>query len=144
MGGHYNKLFQCELFCDTYITAWNTMPPQRPSVLATFLGKITRNLSIDKWWTRGAYKRGGGQVVLALAGNQIRCYYRYENGAGVMVDYLRYDQQKDPDNPWFRSIDASGQDISLGTITQEKFDSYRQMYQPIALDLKPLLEFPRT
>ena len=51
---------------DTYMTAWNTIPPRRPSVLATFLGKITRHLSIDRWRTRSAYKRGGGQVVLAL------------------------------------------------------------------------------
>lgn len=51
---------------DTYMTAWNAIPPRRPSVLATFLGKITRHLSIDRWRTRSAYKRGGGQMVLAL------------------------------------------------------------------------------
>ena len=55
-----------ETVSDTYMTAWKTIPPHRPSVLATFLGKITRNLSIDRWRTRSAYKRGGGQVVLAL------------------------------------------------------------------------------
>ena len=55
-----------ESVSDTYMTAWNTIPPHRPSVLAAFLGKITRHLSIDRWRTRNAYKRGGGQVVLAL------------------------------------------------------------------------------
>ena len=55
-----------ESVSDTYMTAWNTIPPRRPSVLATFLGKITRHLSIDRWRTRSAYKRGGGQIVLAL------------------------------------------------------------------------------
>ena len=55
-----------ETVSDTYMTAWNTIPPSRPAVLATFLGKITRNLSIDRWRSRSAYKRGGGQVVLAL------------------------------------------------------------------------------
>ena len=55
-----------ESVSDTYMTAWNTIPPRRPSVLATFLGKITRQLSIDRWRTRSAYKRGGGQMVLAL------------------------------------------------------------------------------
>ena len=34
---------------DTYHAAWNCMPPHRPSVLATFLGKITRRVSIDRW-----------------------------------------------------------------------------------------------
>lgn len=55
-----------ESVSDTYMTAWNTIPPRRPSVLATFLGKITRHLSIDQWRTRSAYKRGGGQMVLVL------------------------------------------------------------------------------
>ena len=32
---------------DTYLAAWNSMPPQKPSVLATYLGKITRRISID-------------------------------------------------------------------------------------------------
>ena len=33
---------------DTYLNAWNSMPPHRPSVLKTFLGKLTRNISLNK------------------------------------------------------------------------------------------------
>lgn len=51
---------------DTYHNAWNTMPPDRPSVLSTFLGKITRRLSIDRWRRLNAEKRGGGELTLAL------------------------------------------------------------------------------
>ena len=51
---------------DTYMAAWKTMPPNRPSNLATFLGKITRNLAIDRWRSRNRYKRGCGEIVLAL------------------------------------------------------------------------------
>lgn len=51
---------------DTYLDAWNSMPPHRPSILSTFLGKITRRISIDKWRGRTAEKRGGGEIVLAL------------------------------------------------------------------------------
>lgn len=51
---------------DTYLAAWNQLPPHRPSILATFLGKITRNISISRWRSRSASKRGGGQIVLAL------------------------------------------------------------------------------
>lgn len=51
---------------DTYLAAWNSIPPQRPSVLSSFLGKITRRISIDKWRTRNAEKRGGGEIILAL------------------------------------------------------------------------------
>ena len=77
-------------------------------------------------------------------GNRVHCYYRYENGVGIMVDYLRYDGQKDPNNPWFRSSDASGLDISLEPITQEKFDACRNAYTPIELELKPLTDFSNT
>ena len=55
-----------ESVSDTYMTAWKAIPPRRPSVLATFLGKITRNLAIDRWRERVATKRGGGEVTLAL------------------------------------------------------------------------------
>lgn len=55
-----------ESVSDTYMAAWKAMPPKRPSVLATFLGKITRHLSIDRWRARNRYKRGGGEIILAL------------------------------------------------------------------------------
>lgn len=51
---------------DTYMDAWNSMPPHRPSILATFLGKITRRISIDRWRNLNRAKRGGGEVTLAL------------------------------------------------------------------------------
>ena len=51
---------------DTYLAAWNTMPPKRPNVLSAFLGKITRYISLDRWKRRSASKRGGGQTTLAL------------------------------------------------------------------------------
>lgn len=55
-----------ESVSDTYMAAWKAMPPRRPSILATFLGKITRHLSIDRWRSRNRYKRGGGEIILAL------------------------------------------------------------------------------
>ena len=51
---------------DTYLRAWGSMPPHRPQVLATYLGRITRQLSIDRWRTRGRAKRGGSQYALSL------------------------------------------------------------------------------
>ena len=51
---------------DTWLRAWNTMPPQRPGVLQAFLGRITRNLSLDRYKAARADKRGGGQRPLAL------------------------------------------------------------------------------
>ena len=51
---------------DTWMNAWNAMPPQRPFVLRAFLGKITRNLSLKVYEKRHAQKRGGGQVPAVL------------------------------------------------------------------------------
>ena len=51
---------------DTWLRAWNAMPPQRPNILQAFLGKITRNLSLDRYKLGRAAKRGGGQTDVAL------------------------------------------------------------------------------
>ena len=51
---------------DTYLGAWNSIPPHRPQRLSTYLGKITRRISLDKWKSLHTRKRGGGEVVLAL------------------------------------------------------------------------------
>ena len=42
---------------DTYVRAWNSMPPQRPERLSCFLGKITRNLALDRYFFDHAKKR---------------------------------------------------------------------------------------
>ena len=51
---------------DTYMNAWNAMLAHWPKQLATFLGKITRNLSFNKYKRNHAEKRGGGELALAL------------------------------------------------------------------------------
>ena len=55
-----------ECVSDTWLHAWNAMPPQRPSILSSFLGRITRNLSFDRCRRQNAEKRGGGSLPLAL------------------------------------------------------------------------------
>ena len=55
-----------ESVSDTYLSAWNSMPPRRPPALAAFLGKITRNISIDRWRESRAFKRAEGQIEIAL------------------------------------------------------------------------------
>lgn len=47
---------------DTYLNAWNSMPPHRPAVLSTFIGKITRFISLKKWRDKRTQKRGGGNI----------------------------------------------------------------------------------
>lgn len=52
---------------DAYLAAWRTLPPQRPKNLKTFLGKLTRNISIKKQEKYQAAKRGGGSVDIVLS-----------------------------------------------------------------------------
>lgn len=51
---------------DTWLRAWNAIPPQKPDVLRMFLAKITRNLAFNRFNARNAQKRGGGEIALVL------------------------------------------------------------------------------
>lgn len=53
---------------DTYLDAWNAMPPERPTYLGAFLSKITRRISIDRFRHDHRLKRGGlGSITEELS-----------------------------------------------------------------------------
>ena len=62
--GNYEDAQEC--VNDTYLRVWNSIPPQKPVRLSTYLGKIVRNLSFDRYKKNTATKRGGGQTKLIL------------------------------------------------------------------------------
>ncbi len=49
---------------DTWLKTWNAIPPTRPTHLRAFLGKITRNLSLNRLEANHSQKRGGGEIPL--------------------------------------------------------------------------------
>lgn len=51
---------------DTYLNAWNAMPTNRPNRLSAFLGKIARNLALNRYNCNTSSKRGSGQLESAL------------------------------------------------------------------------------
>lgn len=51
---------------DTWLRAWDSIPPAQPPRLRAFLARITRNLALHRAEHRDAQKRGGGQYVQAL------------------------------------------------------------------------------
>ena len=55
-----------ECVSDTWLRAWNSIPPARPEKLSAFLLKITRNLALDRIRNRRAEKRGGGEAERCL------------------------------------------------------------------------------
>ena len=55
-----------EAVSDTYLALWDAIPPHKPVMLRTFLGKIARRTALKKWEKNCTQKRGGGEVALAL------------------------------------------------------------------------------
>ncbi|HEY8349215.1 MAG TPA: RNA polymerase sigma factor [Clostridiales bacterium] len=49
---------------DTYHKAWDSIPPQRPANFRAFLGRITRNLSLNRYKEQRTQKRGGDNITL--------------------------------------------------------------------------------
>ena len=66
----YNILYDpedcAESVNDTYMAAWNAMPPHRPQSLCAFLSKLTRRIAIDLLRKKQSAKRGGGEYTLSL------------------------------------------------------------------------------
>lgn len=56
-----------ESVSDTYMAAWDSIPPQRPAALSTYLGKLVRRISIDRLRRNTRQKRGGTEYVLSLS-----------------------------------------------------------------------------
>jgi len=65
----YNILFSDEdaeeCVNDTYLKVWNSIPPERPRIFKSFIGRITRNLALDRYDYNTAEKRGGTSVILS-------------------------------------------------------------------------------
>lgn len=51
---------------DTWLVAWNSMPPKYPNCLSSYLARITRSKAIDRWRGQHREKRGGSILTLAL------------------------------------------------------------------------------
>lgn len=51
---------------DTYLAAWNSIPPAKPDSLAAYLGRVVRNMSINRWLKDRTLKRGGGDIPSEL------------------------------------------------------------------------------
>ena len=62
----YNEQDSEECVNDTYLRAWKAIPPQWPDKLSTFLGRITRNLALNRYQYYTREKRGYGQTSLVL------------------------------------------------------------------------------
>lgn len=62
----HNQEDSDECLNDTWLSAWDTIPPAKPLVLSTYLGKITRNHALDRYRNYTAKKRNGNQTTIVL------------------------------------------------------------------------------
>lgn len=51
---------------DTWLNAWQSIPPSRPNCFRAWLARVTRNLALDRCRREGAAKRGNRQIMLCL------------------------------------------------------------------------------
>ena len=52
---------------DTYLAAWESMPPHHPGVLSAYLAKLTRRISIDRFRMRQRQKRIPSEYLISLS-----------------------------------------------------------------------------
>lgn len=82
---------------DTYLKTWNSIPPNRPNVLSTYLGKIIREVSIDLFRKETSAKRGGTEYSYSISeleeslskGNDTENVVEENLLAKAISDYLR-------------------------------------------------------
>lgn len=81
---------------DTYMAAWNTMPSARPNKLLAFLGRVTRNIALDRYDYNKAKKRNGEFDILLSeledfisAQNNVETEYDAGQVSKLISDFLR-------------------------------------------------------
>lgn len=63
----YDREDSRESVNDTYLAAWESMPPHRPSVLSAYLAKLTRRISIDRFRLKTRQKRIPSEYMISLS-----------------------------------------------------------------------------
>ena len=84
---------------DTWLKAWNSMPPNKPSILSAFFGKITRNLSFNRYKKLHREKRGGHNIGLILEELE-ECISRNESPEDTLLE----NELKDEINSFLSSL----------------------------------------
>ena len=87
---------------DTYLRTWNAIPPARPTAFRAWLGRIIRNLSLDRWKQSRTAKRGGEgmEVLLGELSDCVPAPHGTETAledqeiASLISDFLRRQPQE--------------------------------------------------
>ena len=63
----HNKEDSAECVNDTFLSLWNSIPPEHPKKFSAYIGRITRNLSIKMYKKQTTQTRGGNETALLLS-----------------------------------------------------------------------------
>lgn len=96
-----------ECVSDTWLNAWNSMPDQRPTHLLSFLGKIVRNLALDRWDYLHAQKRS--VQMTTLLSELEDCISSWENTERTVEDHEIVSLL----NRFLRTLDPDSRNIFL-------------------------------
>ena len=99
---------------DTYMNAWNSIPPTRPNALSLFLGKITRNLSLNKYYHNRAAKR---TTVIEEALDEVADFISSDGDFDPVVEEL-------VDGVWVPYTDATNRDYDGYMIYADEDGTY--------------------
>ncbi len=94
---------------DTYLAAWNSIPPHRPSVLSTYLGKLTRRIAIDRFRKRHRQKREASEYALSLSE-----LHECLSANDVPEDQLEAKQLGQAINDFLRTVSADARRLFIG------------------------------
>ena len=94
---------------DTYLAAWNSMPPNKPNVLSTYLGKITRRISIDIFRKKNRVKRRASEYAISLTELEDCVSVRNTPDEELEVKLLA-----DAINAFLRTIPADARNLFIG------------------------------
>ena len=89
---------------DTYLKTWNSVPPKKPNILKLYVGRITRNLSINKYESKKAKKRDYTLEIVLEELNECVCssnpiedetnYNELVNILNLFLSELEYNKRK--------------------------------------------------
>ncbi len=94
---------------DTYLAAWNSMPPHKPDVLSTYLGKMTRRISIDIFRKRNREKRKASEYAISLTELE-DCVA----GVGTPEDSLELQFLAEAINAFLRTLSPDARNTFIG------------------------------
>lgn len=136
-----------EILNDTYLATWNSIPPNHPPSLKYYLGKICRNLSINRYHSSHRQKRTGNQYALALqellpcipSNNSLEKSIEYQELIHLINTFLRSLKKEDSSlfllrYFYFKSIEE------LATILGVKKGTIKVRLHRIRKQLKQYLE----